>query len=820
MARTWATAVVVIGCGLAFPSRAILTSAQDPPTLAIVDVQQMPQATVRQFGLLDVQFQVIGLQASHLQWPFDAEPPKGVPPGEGISVDAVFTDPDGRSFRQPAFHAQEFVDGVEDGRDWHMPTGRSAWHVRFTPNRAGPWHYTITARDRGGVVSSPGRTFMVAPSSARGFIRVAEADRRYFEFEDGSLFTGLGVEVPEFLDEPASRGGAEYQRLAGYGMNFGRLTIASLFGSAWLPWIGGRNQYRGHLPVTGLVPYRDEQTGGTTLAMRLDYEPAGDSGWFDACRMQAGGNPESVKPRTLYRLRIQYRATGIVGPRDPRYPKFGIVAKIGGWHPDCYEPETGTPITFYGRDTSEWTELMGEWWSGDARFLPRLYLALENVRSGAAYVRSVSLREVLDAVEEGPEMMVRPSMAVHTYVPEEQAHAFDRVLANAERTGVFLKVVLGEVNDKLFLKLQDDGSWVSGEDNVDGFYGLGRRLNATRWLQQAYVQARWGYSTSIHSWELLNEGDPVSVAHYEVADEFGKFMHCRVFGVEPGGGGGVRCPLDHPNDHLVTTSFWRWFPAKEFWANPAYPNVDYADLHAYVATSPAPRDERQTMTWDTAHYHLWHSAEVARAAVGKPVVRGEAGLDLPEDHREGALPLDTDARGIWLHNFLWSTLDAGGLYELYWWRSHIWNEKYDHRGAYAALANFLRDIPLNKGGYQDWGGTVTPELLRVVGQKDVSAGRMHLWIQNRGHQWRAAINRVPPDPVSGIIEVSGFQPGTAYVLDWWDTYAAAGRLIVQERLTADTSGSLRIVVAPLAMDVALKIRPEDRQLFGDAGAGQ
>lgn len=66
-----------------------------------------------------------------------------------------------------------------------------------------------------------------------------------------------------------------------------------------------------------------------------------------------------------------------------------------------------------------------------------------------------------------------------------------------------------------------------------------------------------------------------------------------------------------------------------------------------------------------------------------------------------------------------------------------------------------------------------------------------------------------PDPVSGIIIVPGFEPGATYLVDWWDTYAPAGRLIVQERLTADAGGALRIGVAPLAMDVAVKVRPSE-----------
>jgi hypothetical protein len=88
--------------------------------------------------------------------------------------------------------------------------------------------------------------------------------------------------------------------------------------------------------------------------------------------------------------------------------------------------------------------------------------------------------------------------------------------------------------------------------------------------------------------------------------------------------------------------------------------------------------------------------------VGKPIVRGEAGLDAPNQQNETVLGLQRDTTGVWLHNYLWSTLHSGGLYELYWWNSHIWNGSVDHRGRYKSFANFVRDIPLNKGGYVDW----------------------------------------------------------------------------------------------------------------------
>ena len=319
-------------------------------------------------------------------------------------------------------------------------------------------------------------------------------------------------------------------------------------------------------------------------------------------------------------------------------------------------PATAATATGFG-------SIEGRWSSGRRNFLPRMYLALENVVRGTAQILSVSLREELSDGTLGPEMMAKPSMEHDLYVPEEKAFSLDKIVERAERNGVYLKLVVMDLNDKIYLKMADDGSWAT-TDNLDGFYGLGRGLNRTRWLQQMwwrYLQARWGYSPSIHSWELTNEGDPNLVKHYELADEFGKFMHCRAFGVEPGAGDGIPCALQHPNAHMVTTSFWKGFPAREFWSNAEYPNVDYADVHAYVSTSFAPDADRQLMQHDAAYYHAWHSRHLASLRVGKPVVRGEAGLDSPGEQSESVLGLNRDSKGVWLHNFLWSGLDSGAL---------------------------------------------------------------------------------------------------------------------------------------------------------------
>ncbi len=792
------------GTGAAGPGPRSVSAEPEASPLRIEMLRSEPAGDVPRYGKFEVSFTIAGTAASMLQWPHDASPPRGVPAGVGISVDAVFADPSGREYRQPAFYYQHFEDDVRNGRDWRYPTDRFEWKVRFAPNRPGAWKYKLVARDRRGSAETEWKSLTVVPSASHGFVRVSQADRRYFEFDDGAFFSGLGLQVPEHLDAPVTRGAPLYQRLQANGINFARLWISSLFGASWTPWVGGRNQYGGYLPISGIVPFRSGPQDEGTLVLRLDYEAGGDTGWFDACRLQWADEAEAVKPNTRYRVRAVYAGRGIVGPRAGQSPRFGFVVKMGGMFPNCYEPGTSQVVSSYGSTSDGWSQVDGTWFSGNRQFLPKIHLALENVRAGAALVRSVSVREVRPDGAEGPEVLTRPSMEAHLYVPQARAHAFDTILEQAERQGVYLKLVVMEKGDEMYQKFADDGSFVTDQDNANGVYGTARVVNRTRWLQQAwwrYLQARWGYSPAVHSWELLNEGDPASTRHYELAEAFGQFMHYRVFGVEPGAG------FDHPDDHLVTTSFWHSFPAAAFWANAAYPHVDYADLHAYVSTSTASPAEKQQMQSDTAFYHLWHSRLVAAARVGKPVVRGEAGLDTPGRQDEQVLGVQRDRTGQWLHDFLWAGLDSGALHEVYWWRSHVWNGQADHRGVYKSVGQFLDALDLNKGGYSDWGGSVSSPALRVVGQKNAGAGAMHLWIQNTGHTWRSVLDGRLVEPASGTVRVPGFRPRASFDVEWWDTYAPQKTVVSHETVSADPSGTVSLAVTALETDVAVMLRP-------------
>ena len=591
--------------------------------------------------------------------------------------------------------------------------------------------------------------------------------------------------------------------------------MSGFYGTAWLEWVGGRNIYDGYLPRPGTEPFRDPVDNLEHLTMVIDYETAGDSGWYDACRLQIHNSGEAVKRDTNYLLRITYWGESITGPRSSEFSDYGLVGKIGEWADDCYEPGTSTVITSYGRSTpTGWNTIQGTWNSGSNDFLPRLHIGLENVTQGRTWIREISLKEDLGGGQLGPEILTEPSLEYELYFPERSAYELDKFIELAGQNDIYLKLVLMDKNDMVYFKLNDDGSFVMADqpDNLDGFYGYGRQINKTRWLQKAYfryLQARWGYSPNIHSWELTNEGDPDNPNHYILADEMGKDFHCKVFGAPVGSGDGQKCTYDHPNDHLVTTSFWHSYPVSQFWGNPRFPNVDYADVHAYVSTGWLEDPIYET---DSATFHLDYSADTRSLLANKPIVRGETGIDTLDNQIENPA-LKRDLKGVWLHNLLWSSLDPGALSELYWWDETLDTSPGPDGQAglfeiYRYLENFLKGIPLNNGNYIDAQATLSNSDLSVTGQKDNVNNRAHLWIWNKYFTWKNVVDRANNfTGLAGTVELSGFKPNTWLTVVWYQFKSDGLPIISSSKASTNTNGNLTLdLPEDIGLtDIAIKI---------------
>lgn len=829
----------------------ILTGSQPPPPppppggLQISDISA--PASVGKYEKFEISFNVTGSVATNMQMPYDPAPPAGIAGDAGITVNAEFSSDNFQTvYTIPAFRYQDFEYAVKGGRDWFRPLDQYVWKARFAAPRTGAWSYRLRATDASGTTASSDQGFSVTPTSSHGFVRVSTTDSRYFAFEDGTAFLGQGYNGGLDWFNPVLTSASRFARMATNGVELSRVWLmqSGMYGSAWNPWYGLRGDYGGYIPRTGLTPAGTPAVPKLRITYAEDGSGSKNTGYFEACRFIGGfQSATAIKRSTTYHFKVTYTAFDITGPRNSAFPNYGFVMKMqnpanGSWHTDCYEPgsgnSTGQVISTYAGATATEAVLEGDWTSGANDYLPPFYLALENVRPTnpangrvpAAYITYVEIKEKsADGTLVGPNIVAKPSMEHQKYFEQRFSYAFDKIIESAQQNGVYLKVVVLEKDEEILNWLDANGNLGSGGN----FYGNYRAMTATRWLQRAwwrYLQARWGYSPSIHSWELINEGDPTNDRHWTLTDEFGKYI--RQFA---------------PNHHMVTTSFWHSLPAASFWKNASYPNVDYADLHAYVSTSQtgefniaSAKDQvvkarcgtdntcfKNSMKNDAALYHNEHSLQARDRALGKPLTRGESGLDQPTEQTEDA-NLTRDTNGVWLHNMVWSSLDAGAMYDLYWWMNNI-NTRPGPDGSTANGLNeifkpykdFVANVPMANGQYQDLGATVSMASdVRVVGQKDSVNRRAHAWVQNRKHTWCAAVGGVANCPytwdssrLSGTVTISGFASNVSYPVQWF-YFDNAGVLSQPSPTTAtsDTAGNIVLNLGGLpasAVDAAVKI---------------
>lgn len=131
------------------------------------------QAAVDQFSLYEIKFQL-----NDYGNPYDPEV---------IDVYAEFIDPQGRKRKVIGFYFEGFDFENKNGVEVAIPKkGDKGWRIRFTPDTAGPWEFTIHAVDVKGTAVYP-KTGTTASftcnsvNSADGFITMA--NHRYMKRE-------------------------------------------------------------------------------------------------------------------------------------------------------------------------------------------------------------------------------------------------------------------------------------------------------------------------------------------------------------------------------------------------------------------------------------------------------------------------------------------------------------------------------------------------------------------------------------------------------------------------------------------------------------
>lgn len=145
-----------------------------------------------------------------------------------LDVSVVLTAPDGRTFTVVAFYMVPFRNDCTQNcaAERLVPDGDPGWRFRFTPDVAGTWTYTVTARSETVSEEPVSGQFEVIGSKRPGFVRVAE-NRRYFAYDDQTPYFAIGMN----LGWSWSGGGGTLtylrwlQGLKRVGANYARLVI-------------------------------------------------------------------------------------------------------------------------------------------------------------------------------------------------------------------------------------------------------------------------------------------------------------------------------------------------------------------------------------------------------------------------------------------------------------------------------------------------------------------------------------------------------------------------------------------------------------------
>lgn len=510
--------------------------------------------------------------ATNPYWPYDPNPaanvpehPNAVPAGVGVSVDGLFLPPDATDWDnaivQPGFYYQEFLHEDHStwqiDRDWLYAVEDPCWKIRFAPTIEGDWRYKIRVTDADGTVYSDDGAFMCVLSTNHGFIRVSKRDPRYFETSDDSYVNLMGCMG---YNTSAAVMDAMYSSLGGNGVNL----VREFWNAAQGPVISGV-MGDGGMPGWGAPVFSGEVVRpGEIISGKITTNKT-DCAYVD------------VEPSASYRFSVWVKTVGVTGTGN-----YGVCLR-------AYPVNEGeVPLTSYVNGNTDWTEIAGTFTVGSTtKRVSHLKISVENITDGTVYYTDISVKKVLGDGNYGPELMSRTSYNAHMYVSQHEAWKADYQVESAKRNGVYLKLCLQEKHDRTFAGIQADGSYGARDDN--NIYAAA--THACRVYQRylfRYIAARWGYATSIHSFEFLNEGDPFSNQHYHGAQAFAAEIHSQ-----------------DPNKHLCTTTFWTNFPSKEFWTQPAYSDIDYVDIHQYIGKALYSGDTYLQYVdgwWDNDHF--------------------------------------------------------------------------------------------------------------------------------------------------------------------------------------------------------------------------
>ncbi len=110
-----------------------------------------------------------------------------------INIQAVIETPSGKTEKVPAFFSQDFEPvSIGEEEEILLPVKGNPWKLNYRPRETGSYKFHVIAQDKNGTKRTADLKFDVIASDRKGYLRVSKNDPRYFEFDNGDPYFGIG----------------------------------------------------------------------------------------------------------------------------------------------------------------------------------------------------------------------------------------------------------------------------------------------------------------------------------------------------------------------------------------------------------------------------------------------------------------------------------------------------------------------------------------------------------------------------------------------------------------------------------------------------
>lgn len=726
--------------------------------------------------------------ATHPQFPYATNLPRGVDFVDGLTVDAVFS-PDGGAteVRVPAFLNQRYRIEEKSDCEWMMPTGAPVWTARFAPPSEGPWTMHFEALEaKGGAVSPTVFFDVVAPANPlnHGPAQVSTNDTRFYAFADGTPFLGNGFGLGSFDRHRFSLDAVEKFDAIGLGnaTYFRFWASGLLWGNSWQPWSSRTRPAEGTVPAYLLS--LEAAYGDALGAFKLDVNP---SDWTDPTYNPLifqgfNGESASLEPGKTYRILVRWRTENLTGPALPG--PFGVAVKFTGWPEPgqtTLEPAIVPPVN----GDTPWHVAWGDF-IADRDIARNLVIALENVTGGRAFVDECAVHEVLPGGSLGPALNGLPKFAGHLHFSPRRGSGMDVIYREAQARGLYLRTVINEKQEWPLNHLAPSGLRDARAAHFNAAAATAPTVRLHEWHWR-HLAARFGAYRSFQGVEFVNEEAPGPTDHFRLLGHLARWWHAQA------------------NPKPVSSSTWFGL-AEAAWKADFAADVDATDFHAYTVGNWLRPDGDAAVLHDSANYYREFSESWYAAHFAKPGHWGECSLYTTNFSEHPQLAGDTN--GVWLHKWIWARCGPGFVYPTYWNAGNIWN--HNLHALFGNWNRFMAGLPVANSRYAGVTATSAVAQLRIIGQQDIPAGQAYLWLDNREHTWKRVVDGWPSTPITAAVHVPMARPHAVYHAVWFHT--TNGLAYATNTVIADAAGIVALGVTNLITDVAVQLA-----LAGESG---